>query len=457
MVWKPKVTEGWAPYQNGRWRYYDTLGYAWVSDDSWGWMPYHNGRWAHLDNVGWVWQPAVSTVFKPGEVYWLRGANMAGWGPLAPGELWTPATPGVPPPRYFAGGITRFAALQQDARVIDSKGFAAPSAEQLQAAVYVRALPSPAFIAARLDATRPALKVGRTRIDPIVPGVTLTDAPLPADPAMTSPPDDPQPPGDVAADAPPALAPPADGVYPVPVVAIPVVEVQVLSGAAASTTVAPAGGQQTLGHTTATVSPAPTPREIPKERTRKVDPPKNAGPMPPDKRSGLMAPDERSNYQQVLADFNVLVPNLAKSIQDLDGWARDYPNSELANQRQYYYVQAYNGLGRPDKVLEAATGPVAAGVRATYGNAEQILQLLLVTTTNLQRLSQPSSWPPDRRRRGNCLTICRNILRRNTNRRASTKAPGKWCGGSSRSWQNWRWHGRQRRFTPENNFARLVP
>jgi hypothetical protein len=103
-----------------------------------------------------------------------------------------------------------------------------------------------------------------------------------------------------------------------------------------------------------------------------------------------MAPDERSNYQQVLADFNVLVPNLAKSIQDLDGWARDYPNSELANQRQYYYVQAYNGLGRPDKVLEAATGPVAAGVRATYGNAEQILQLLLVTTTNLQRLSQPS-------------------------------------------------------------------
>src|ERR1017187_1621027 len=226
MVWKPKVMEGWAPYQKGRWRYYEGLGYPWVSDDLWGWVPYHGGRWAHREDAGWVWQPAVSTVFKPGEVYWLRGANMAGWGPLAPGELWTSANPGATPPRYFVAGITSFAAFQQDVRVIDPKGFAAPSPEQLQAAVYARALPSPAFIAARLDATRPILKVGRTRIDPIVPGVTLTDTP-PPDPAMTSPPADPLPPDNVAADAPPTIPPP-DGVYPVPVVAVPVIEVPVV-------------------------------------------------------------------------------------------------------------------------------------------------------------------------------------------------------------------------------------
>ncbi|MGA3015482.1 MAG: FecR family protein [Bryobacteraceae bacterium] len=391
MVWKPKVMKGWAPYQTGRWRYYDALGYAWVSEDSWGWVPYHSGRWAHRDDDGWVWQPAVSTVFKPGEVYWLRGANMAGWGPLASGELWTSAAPGATPPRYFAAGITSFAAFQQDVRVIDPKGFAAPSPEQLQAAVYVRALPSPAFVAARLDATRPTLKVGRTRIDPIVPGVTLTDAPPPPDPAMISPPDDSQPPGNVAADAPPALPPPPDGVYPVPVMALPVVEVPVLVGAAAaSPAAAPAGGHQTPGHPTAAASPASTPRETPRERVRKVDPPKIDGPRPPDKKSSLMAPGERDVYQQVLADFNALVPNLAKSVQDLDAWARDYPNSDLANERQYYYVQAYNGLGRPDKVLEAATRPVTAGARATYRNPEQILQLLLVTTASLQRLSEPS-------------------------------------------------------------------
>lgn len=103
-----------------------------------------------------------------------------------------------------------------------------------------------------------------------------------------------------------------------------------------------------------------------------------------------MTPAERTIYQQVLADFNVPVPNLGKTVEDLDAWARDYPNSELANERQYYYVQAYNGLGRPDKVLEAATPPVTAGARAAYHNPEQILQLLLVTTASLQRLSDPS-------------------------------------------------------------------
>jgi hypothetical protein len=117
----------------------------------------------------------------------------------------------------------------------------------------------------------------------------------------------------------------------------------------------------------------------------KTDPPKTT-----DKKSSLMTPAEQNLHQQVLADFNVLVPNLAKSVQDLDAWARDYPNSDLANERQYYYIQAYNGLGRPDKVLEAATRPVTAGARATYHNPEQILQLLLVTTASLQRLSEPS-------------------------------------------------------------------
>ena len=429
MVWKPRVTEGWAPYQQGRWRYYEALGYAWVSDDSWGWVPYHAGRWAHHGDIGWVWQPAVSTVFKPGEVYWLRGANMAGWGPLAPGEPWTSATPGAAPPRYFTAGITSFAAFQQDVRLIDPTGFAAPSPEQLQAAVYARALPSPAFVAARLDATRPILKVGRTRIDPFVPGVTLTDAPPAPDPAMTSPPDDPQPPGNVAADAPPAITPPPDGVYPVPVVALPVVEVPVLvsppdhpsysrttptrqtgttgshqtqtngtgtgtttgtstsTSTQASSTVRGTGSPPVHEHApTGTQNPPPAPpREPLRLEVPKTDPSKTT-----DKKSSLMTPDERSIYQKVLADFNVLVPNLAKSVLDLDAWARDYPNSDLANERQYYYVQAYNGLGRPDKVLEAATRPVEAGARATYRNPEQILQLLLVTTASLQRLSEPS-------------------------------------------------------------------
>ena len=101
-VWKPKVADGWAPFQNGRWRWYDALGYTWVSDEAWGWVPYHHGRWTRSGDLGWVWVPASSPVFKPGDVYWLYNAKLAGWGPLAPGEDWQPsAAPAAVPQRQY--------------------------------------------------------------------------------------------------------------------------------------------------------------------------------------------------------------------------------------------------------------------------------------------------------------------------------------------------------------------
>jgi hypothetical protein len=77
-----------------RWRWYDALGYTWVSDESWGWVPYHHGRWTRKGDLGWVWVPAASPVFKPGDVYWLYNAKLAGWGP------WPRPKTGCPrPPR----------------------------------------------------------------------------------------------------------------------------------------------------------------------------------------------------------------------------------------------------------------------------------------------------------------------------------------------------------------------
>src|SRR5262249_24916706 len=147
VLWKPKVAEDWAPYRNGRWQWYDAIGYTWISDDAWGWLPYHYGRWTRKDELGWVWAPAKNVVFKPGEVYWLRGAKIAGWGPLAPGEEWiSPAAP----PRQFLNVNTTWSAFQQDARVIDPAGFTRPKDAQ-SAAAFTLALPSPAFLASRLD------------------------------------------------------------------------------------------------------------------------------------------------------------------------------------------------------------------------------------------------------------------------------------------------------------------
>ena len=223
-VWKPKVAEGWAPFQKGRWRWYDALGYTWVSDEAWGWVPYHYGRWTRKGDLGWVWVPAASPVFKPGDVYWLCNAKLAGWGPLAPGEDWLPSAA----PEQFLNVNTTYASFQQDARAIDPAGFKDRPKEPLGVAVFALALPSPAFPASRLEATRPVLRVGATRVQPVIPGTTFQEtrhqdvrrprrrrcrrrwSPIPHRMrrrwCLPGPPPDPGPPG-----------PPMQVIYPVPV------------------------------------------------------------------------------------------------------------------------------------------------------------------------------------------------------------------------------------------------
>jgi hypothetical protein len=226
-VWKPKVAEGWAPFQKGRWQWYDALGYTWVSGEPWGWLPYHYGRWTRKNDMGWVWSPGTGTVFKPGDVYWLHGAKLAGWGPLSPGEDWQPSVP----PQQFLNVNTTYAAFAQDARVIDPDGFKERPKEALGVAVFALALPSPAFPASRLEAQRPMLRVGYTHVNAVIPGTTFQepiDVPPPPPPPMppatvenpasdappviggTPPPPDPGP-------VPPPLPPPIPVIYPVPV------------------------------------------------------------------------------------------------------------------------------------------------------------------------------------------------------------------------------------------------
>jgi hypothetical protein len=209
-VWKPQVSASWVPFRLGRWRWYDSLGYTWVSDESWGWLPYHYGRWVNRAE-GWVWVPPARPVFKPGDVYWLYARQIAGWGPLAPGENWT----GSAAPQQFSPANTTYAAFAQDARVIDPAGFTGrPTAPGGVASLAVAALPSPAFPAWRLEAGRPMLRVGATRaIAPVVPG-TVFDADAMAPPPLEIPPAvviDP------SSDAPPPVNPPV-----VPPILVPV-------------------------------------------------------------------------------------------------------------------------------------------------------------------------------------------------------------------------------------------
>jgi hypothetical protein len=196
-VWKPKVADGWAPFQSGRWRWYDALGYTWVSDEVWGWVPYHHGRWARKGDLGWVWVPATTPVFKPGDVYWLHNTKLAGWGPLAPGEVWQTSDA----PEQFLNVNTTYASFHQDTRVIDPAGFQSRPKDPLGVALFALALPSPPMLASRLEAVRPMLRAGAARLQTVVPGTTFQDgidAPPPAPPAVVTNP---------ASDAPPIVTP----------------------------------------------------------------------------------------------------------------------------------------------------------------------------------------------------------------------------------------------------------
>ena len=217
--WKPKVNSNWAPYRDGQWMWYDELGYTWVASEPWGWLPFHYGRWMQATSLGWVWQPGKGVIFKPGEVYWLREANVVGWGPLAPGETWDARAV----PKLYARANTTVGKWKENTREL----LPGDESEKLKTteAVFVVAPPSPAMDAARLDAVRPVLRAGSTRVVPIVPGVTYEESsepemaavppvpPVPPEPAAAQIPDSAGPPPQV--DAPPPL--PVDIYYPAPI------------------------------------------------------------------------------------------------------------------------------------------------------------------------------------------------------------------------------------------------
>jgi hypothetical protein len=417
MVWKPEVSDSWAPYQNGRWRYYDALGYTWVSGDSWGWMPYRNGRWSRVENLGWVWQPSRNPVLHPAEVYWLRGSNFVGWGPLAPGEDWNAPNPGAATPQGYTLGSTSYAAFQPDARTIDSSGFATPTAEQFKTAFFVPALPSPAFLPARLDAQRPMIQVGSTRVLPSVPGVTFGDTP-PSD-LMTSPPADAalqQPVSDAG------IAPPPDGVYPVPAVIAPTFDTQVYIGSASPArptySPRPAANPPTLANNPPASHPTannptgsnpttssgsgnkPSHPTDPAPPVKPPTPPPNH-PVPPPvtppkkddtaAKKNASAASEQDYYRQVLQDIDPKEPNFTKALSDLNTWSHRFPTSSFSNDRSYFLVHVYNRMDRPEQVLDAAAPLVQAGVRANYPDPQQVLQILVAASASFPKLRSPTA------------------------------------------------------------------
>jgi hypothetical protein len=362
-VWKPKNSAGWEPYRSGHWRWYQALGYTWVAGEEWGWLPYHYGRWMRHGELGWVWAPSANSAFKPGEVFWMRGARVAGWGPLAPGEMWSPANL----PAQYAGISLTFAAFQPNAIVIDPAGFTEPPKEPLKTTAFTEALPSPAFAASQLDAVRPLTAGGALRLAPSLP--TFTENSPPPRPAPELPPPPPRPIIVVTPAAPAPPPPPPDEVI------IPVAE---YVGTVILTPPAPAIGKS---------KPAPPAPKTPATAT--TLPPKQTPPVnPPGRPKRTNDSGEARAINQFHRDF--AQNNLAKSMDDLDDWSRRFPQSDFADDRLYDYMQVHSLAGRPDKVLELGAALISKNL-AGISDEQQKLGVLYLVTVNAAAIPHPTN------------------------------------------------------------------
>ncbi|UCE30028.1 MAG: hypothetical protein JSW68_07870, partial [Burkholderiales bacterium] len=115
-IWFPRVAAGWVPYRDGHWVWVAPWGWSWVDAAPWGFAPFHYGRWVVIRGA-WAWVPGryvrrpvyapalvgfygsdggigVSLTFAAGAgIHWgltVGNAPVAGWFPLAPGEVWRP-------------------------------------------------------------------------------------------------------------------------------------------------------------------------------------------------------------------------------------------------------------------------------------------------------------------------------------------------------------------------------
>ncbi|HWN08731.1 MAG TPA: FecR family protein [Pyrinomonadaceae bacterium] len=93
-AWRPRVDDGWVPYQQGTWTNDYPYGPTWVSSEPWGYAPYHYGRWANVGNQ-WYWIPETANTtpaYAPALVAFvpLDDVNQIGWVPLGPGEAYAP-------------------------------------------------------------------------------------------------------------------------------------------------------------------------------------------------------------------------------------------------------------------------------------------------------------------------------------------------------------------------------
>jgi len=250
-------------------------------------------------------------------------------------------------------------------------------------------LPSPSLVAARLDATRPELRAGSTRVVPVLSGVTFQKSPAPT--IIVNPPAPPP----VVIVTPPSDPPQTQTVevgYPVPVYTGIVLNPPNHPDYSKRPP-SPAAPPKPLPTGTGTgTAPGATPprRDVARNSPgaegvrHKSDPPPSSAIT----REKRFHSGEREIAGEVIKDVNS--SNFAKALANLDAWSQRYRDSEYKDDRLYYYVVAHNGLQQSTKVLEAAAPLVARAGETSLDDPRQIILVLYLASVNAQKVTHPT-------------------------------------------------------------------
>jgi len=84
----------------------------------------------------------------------------------------------------------------------------------------------------------------------------------------------------------------------------------------------------------------------------------------------------------------------AEQIKDLDTWTQKYPESDYKDDRQYYYIQAYNATNQAPKVLEIGTQLMNRDLKQVFkdpkSGPQQVLTVLYLMAVNVLKLPNPT-------------------------------------------------------------------
>jgi hypothetical protein len=96
-----------------------------------------------------------------------------------------------------------------------------------------------------------------------------------------------------------------------------------------------------------------------------------------------------------------------KALTGLDTWSERFPRTDFEGERQFQYIQAYNGTAQPAKVLEVAGTVMTKGLPATLPDPRQALTMLYLASLNVQKIQRPN-----RAQMATAQEAARELLRR---------------------------------------------